>query len=133
MESVLLRVLLITNEIARFSALMERLPRQQKIELATATSAAAGFLLLKGKQIDLVVADERLDDMSGITFVKLLVKLNPLVNTAIVSTLTAEEFHEATEGLGVLMQLPAQPQEQDVEALLAVLEKIRALLQPVVS
>jgi DNA-binding response OmpR family regulator len=131
MENVLLRVLLIAKDIVRFSALMARLLRQQEIETATAATAAAGFLLLKSKQIDLVIVDEQLDDMSGIAFVKQLVKLNPLVNTAIVSALTTEEFHEATEGLGVLMRLPVQPQERDTDALLAILEKIGALLQPV--
>ena len=99
--------------------------------MASETTGTEGFLLLKGKQIDLVIVDEQLDDMSGIAFVKQLVKINPLMNTAIVSALTDEEFHEATEGLGVLMQLPIAPREKDAEALLAILEKIGTLLQPV--
>jgi DNA-binding response OmpR family regulator len=94
-------------------------------------AGADGFTLLKGKQIDLVLVDEQLDDMSGIAFVKQLVRINALVNTAIVSALSAEEFHEATEGLGVLMQLPIAPREKDAEALLAILEKIGTLLEPV--
>jgi DNA-binding response OmpR family regulator len=112
---------------------MARLPRQKDIEMATATTAAVGLSLLEGKQIDLVIVDEQLDDMSGIAFVEQLVKSNPLVNAAIVSALTTEEFHEATEGLGVLMQLPAQPQEKDVETLLSMLDKIGVLLRPMSS
>ncbi|MFH0784940.1 MAG: response regulator [Pseudomonadota bacterium] len=125
-----MRVLLVTKDIEQFSALKGRLLRQQEIELVSAANGDAGFSQLKNKKIDLVVIDEHLGDMSGIAFVKQLVKINPLANTAIVSALTDEEFHEATEGLGVLMQLPAQPQEKDAEALLAILEKIGALLQP---
>ena len=56
--------------------------------------------------------------------------VNPLVNTAIVGEQSKKEFHEATEGLGVLMQLPRHPQERDAEALLAILDKISGLLQP---
>jgi DNA-binding response OmpR family regulator len=130
MERVFLRVLLIAKDIAQFSALVAGLQRQPEIELLPAETGGAGLSLLKGKQIDLVIVDEQLGDMSGIAFVKQLVKINPLVNTAIVSALTAEEFHEATEGLGVLMQLPIEPRDKDAEALLAILEKIGALLQP---
>jgi DNA-binding response OmpR family regulator len=131
MERVFLRVLFIAKDIAQFSALVARLQRQPEIELLPAETGAAGFSFLNGKQIDLVIVDEQLGDMSGIAFVKQLVKINPLVNSAIVSALTAEEFHEATEGLGVLMHLPREPRDKDAEALLAILEKIGALLQPV--
>jgi CheY-like chemotaxis protein len=98
--------------------------------MVSAATGIDGLMLLKGKQIDLVIVDEHLGDMDGIAFVRLLVKAYPLVNTAIVSALTVEEFHEATEGLGVLMQLPLEPREKEAEALLAVLAKIGALLQP---
>lgn len=130
MERVFLIVLIVAKDISRFSELGARLRRQQEIELVIEATGAAGFLLLKNKQIDLAIVDEQFDDMSGIAFVKQLVKSNPLVNTAIVSTLSEEEFHEATEGLGVLMQLPEQPQEKNAETLLAILEKIGVLMQP---
>jgi two-component SAPR family response regulator len=131
MERIDVRVIFIAQDIARFSALVAGLQRQPEIELLPAETGAAGLLLLEGKQIDLVIVDEQLGDMSGIAFVKQLVKINPLVNTAIVSALSPEEFHEVTEGLGVLMQVPIEPRDKDAEALLAHLEKIGALLRPV--
>jgi DNA-binding NarL/FixJ family response regulator len=131
MERIDVRVLFIAKDIARFSALVAGLQRQPEIELLPAETGAAGLLLLKAKQIDLVIVDEQLGDMSGIAFVKQLVKINPLVNAAIVSALSPEEFHEGTEGLGVLMQVPVEPQDKDAEALLTLLEKIGALLRPV--
>jgi DNA-binding NarL/FixJ family response regulator len=124
-------ILFVAKDFSRFSALVTRLRRQLDIELLPAPTGAAGLALLNGKPMDVVIVDEQLDDMSGIDFVKQVVKANPLVNTAIVSTLPADAFHETTEGLGVLMQLPAYPREADAEALLAVLEKIGALMQPV--
>ncbi len=130
MEKMFLKVLLVAKDITQFSALGVRLQRQQEMDLVSAVAGNAGLSQLKSQKIDLVIVDEQLADMSGIAFVKQLVRINPLVNTAIVSALTDEEFHEATEGLGVLMQLPPQPQEKDAEALLAILEKIGALLQP---
>lgn len=123
-------IVFVAKNMARFSALVAGLQRCQEIEFVPAATGVTGLASLKGKKTDLVIVDEQLDDMSGIAFVRLLVKAYPLVNTAIVSALTAEEFHEATEGLGVLMQLPTKPQEKEAEALLAVLDKIGALLQP---
>ncbi len=121
---------MLAKDITRFSALVAGLQRRQEIEFVPAATGFTGLAALKVKKPDLVIVDEQLDDMSGIAFVRLLVKAYPLVNTAIVSALTAAEFHEATEGLGVLMQLPLEPQEKEAEALLAVLAKIGALLQP---
>jgi DNA-binding NarL/FixJ family response regulator len=130
-ERVFLRVLFLAKDLTHFSALIAGLQRQSKIELLPAKIGSAGLSLLKDRQIDVVIVDEQLGDMSGIAFVKQLVKISPLAHAAIVSALTAEEFHEATEGLGVLMQLPREPREKDAETLLATLEKIGALLQPV--
>ena len=98
--------------------------------MVPAATGSTGLALLAGRSMDLVIVDERLDDMSGIAFVGRLVKINPLVNTAIVGSLAEEAFHEATEGLGVLMQLPPRPTEADAEALLAELAKIGGMLSP---
>ncbi len=122
-------IVFVAKNFSRFSILVPRLRREQDVELVPVATGAAGLEQLKNKRLDLVIVDEQLDDMSGVDFVKQLVKVNPLANTAIVGSLPDAEFHEVTEGLGVLMQLPPQPGERDAEALLAVLSKIFGLLQ----
>ncbi len=123
-------IVFIAKDFSRFSDLVARLRREQEVELVPVSTGTAGLKQLKDKRLELVIVDEQLDDMSGIEFVKQLVMVNPLANTTIVSSLTDEDFHEATEGLGVLMQLPPHPGEKDAEALLAILAKISLLLQP---
>ena len=118
----------VAKDFSRFSLLVDRLRREQGVELVPAATGAAGLAQLQGRAVDLVIVDEQLDDMSGIEFVQQFVKVNPLANTAIVGSLPEAEFHEATEGLGVLMQLPPRPQERDAENLLAILAKISGLL-----
>ncbi len=118
----------VAKDFSRFSLLVDRLRREQGVELVPAATGAAGLAQLQGRAVDLVIVDEQLDDMSGIEFVEQFVKVNPLANTAIVGSLPEAEFHEATEGLGVLMQLPPRPQERDAENLLAILAKISGLL-----
>ncbi|MBM9614231.1 hypothetical protein JWJ90_08000 [Desulfobulbus rhabdoformis] len=121
-------IVFIAKDFSRFSVLVDRLKQEQDVELVPVATGAAGLEKLTNKPLDLVIVDEQLDDMSGIEFVKQFVNVNPLANTAILGSLPDGEFHEVTEGLGVLMQLPPQPGKQDAENLLAVLAKISGLL-----
>jgi len=125
-----LTIVFIAKDFSRFGALIARLRREQEVEPIPVATGAAALAQLRGKAIDLVIVDQQLDDMSGLEFVKQLVKVNPLANTALVGSLADEAFHEATEGLGVLMQLPLRPTGEDAEALLAVLAKITGLMPP---
>gem|GEM_PF-237189 len=130
LRSIILTIVFIAKDFSRFGALVSRLRREKHVELIPVVTGAAGLSHLQDASIDLVIVDEQLEDMSGLEFINRLVKVNPLANTALVGALPEEEFHESTEGLGVLLQLPRQPGEQDAETLLAALNKISGLLQP---
>jgi DNA-binding NarL/FixJ family response regulator len=80
------------------------------------------------KPFDLVIADERLPDMTGLVFAEKLVKKAPLVNCALVSPLSKEAFHEAGEGLGLLGQLPPRPGETDARNLMERLHMIQRMV-----
>lgn len=79
---------------------------------AVLKKAAAG-------SVQIVVVDRQLDDMEGLALVNRLAENHPFVNTALVSSLSEHDFHEKTEGLGVLMQLPDPPNGKSAEKLLA--------------
>jgi DNA-binding response OmpR family regulator len=89
MEKILLIILFVAKDFSRFAILVDRLRREQDVRLLPAATGAAGLAQLEGVTMDLVIVDEQLDDMSGIEFVQRLVKINPLVNTAIVGTRSA--------------------------------------------
>ena len=92
--------------------------------------AATGDQALEtiGKQtVDLVVTDEHLGDMTGLELIGRLVAVNPMINSAAVSSLSKEAYHEASEGLGILMQLPPSPDRADGERLMAHLNQILGL------
>ncbi|MFQ9869210.1 MAG: hypothetical protein ACLRWP_21445, partial [Bilophila wadsworthia] len=50
-----------------------------------------------------------------------IMMINASVHTAVVSDMDPDEFHEATEGLGILMPLPTFPKADDAERLLKAL------------
>ena len=73
---------------------------------------------------DLVVTDERVGEINGLQCIKTLVTRNPVLNCAAVSSLSAHDFHEDSEGLGVLMQLPPAPGRADARKLIDHLDAI---------
>jgi len=87
-------------------------------------SGDKALFILDAKKFDLVVIDEKLSDMTGLDFAKKLIAVNPLINCALVSSLSPEDFHNASEGLGIVMQLPPLPNKEDTEKLLEHLSRI---------
>jgi CheY-like chemotaxis protein len=74
---------------------------------------------------DLVVVDENLSDgPGGLEAVEALTRLNPFLNCAAVTGLSEEDFHDASEGFGVLAGLPKKPGKEDAGNLIETLEKI---------
>jgi hypothetical protein len=65
--------------------------------------------------------------MSGLDLSRMLVNANAMINTALVSRLSPEDFHETSEGLGVLLQLPEIPAEKEAENIVSSLKQIFAL------
>ncbi|PIE74797.1 MAG: hypothetical protein CSA18_03175 [Deltaproteobacteria bacterium] len=83
-------------------------------------------VLEKMKEIffTLAVIDESLDDCSGIELAENIIKTNAMTNTALISSMPDSKFHDITEGLGVLMKLPAPPLKENGIELEIYLKKI---------
>ena len=71
-----------------------------------------------------MVVDSLLPDEEPLGLVSKLIRINAMVNTAVVSPLTEEEFHQASEGLGVLGRLPEKPGSGDASELMRKLRKL---------
>jgi hypothetical protein len=79
---------------------------------------------LVDKKIGLVIVDGTLPGETARNLVEQVVMQSPMTNCVATSALSPEEFHEAFEGLGVLMQLPLKPGPQDAQTLVTHLNKI---------
>ncbi len=89
-------------------------------------SGCKAFSAVSESVFDLLVADENLGDMTGLELIKSIIASQPMLNCAAVSSLLPGDFHEASEGLGVLMQLPVEPGKQEADQLLEHLKKIQS-------
>ena len=119
----MLKVLLVSQDNASLSGLKAGL-EENEVQTVRAQSGSYALSKIAEKDFDLVIADENLGDMTGLEFIRTVVVQKPMVNCAAVSSLLPDEFHEASEGLGVLMQLPVNPGYECAEELLEHLGKI---------
>ncbi len=94
------------------------------VNITWADSGAMGISMIASSGFNLVVADENLEDMTGLEFVRKAVSRNPMVNCAAVSSLNPKEFHEVSEGMGILMQLPVKPGREHAKMLMNRLNRV---------
>ena len=123
----MIKILLVTSEREPFSEFARVLKQKDDIELTWTETGQEALEAISDNPVDLVIVNENIGDMTGIEFMKKLLPINPMINSAAVSPLPSEEFHEASEGLGVLAQLPVDPGEFEAEDLLKRLKNLKDL------
>lgn len=124
----MLTILLVYEKLTVFKRVKDCFVKSGTANVLEAQTSDVALKIVNEISVDLVIVAEQLTIMSGIQFVNILVQSNPLIITALVSSLSPEDFHAETEGLGVLMQLPLEPQESDVERMLKKMERIITLM-----
>ena len=123
----MIKLLLVTphrNPLLEFASAMEK---DDDVELTWTDSGQKALDRLSEISVDLVVADKELGDMTGLKFAEKLLRVNPMINSAVLSSLPSDDFHEASEGLGVFAQLPLRPAKADAEKLLKGLKSLKDL------
>ena len=121
----MLRVLLATTRQATIRSFVDGLASERDVRLELATSKSDVLDAAHDSPPHLAIIDSRLPDSEPLSLISELLVVNAMINTAVVSSLTDEEFHKASEGLGVLGRLPVMPDERDAKNLL---QKLRAIL-----
>jgi DNA-binding NtrC family response regulator len=102
-------VVLISKEPDYFSELSTALAEDAQMSVAWFGTAEQVYRAAEKKQVDVLIVAEEIKQSSGLQFIRELVRSHPFINCALVSPLYPQEFHEATEGLGLFMQLPPAP------------------------
>ena len=124
----MLKILLVSPDEGALADFASALTAHGDVDVYWAECGETALALASDTPIDLVVTDERLADMTGLALAGRLLSVNPMINCASVSRLSPESFQEASEGLGVMAQLPIQPGKEDAEELLKHLRYLRGLV-----
>lgn len=123
----MLKLLFVTPKKENLFDLASSLTAHGNVEVSWAESGEKALDMISGTSVDLMVADEELGDMTGLELANRLIRVSPMTNCALVSVLSPQEFHEVSEGLGIMMQLPIKSDSDYAEKLLNHLKEVRGL------
>ena len=123
----MLKLLLVSREKSSLSELASALTTHDDIDLSWVESGSKALDMISNSPVDLVVTDEKLEDMTGLELALKLLSINALINCVVLSALSHDDFHKASEGLGLLAQLSSQPGEKEAEGLLQRLMELKNL------
>jgi DNA-binding NtrC family response regulator len=126
----MLQALLVSSTMDSFLNLVSSFT-ENDVAVTYAESGSKALSIISERSFDVVIADESFSDMTGLDLAKKLILKNPMLNLAVVSSLSSQDFHEASEGLGILMQLPSTPKKLDAEKLLAHVKNILSLTRKI--
>lgn len=127
-SKIMFKLLLVSPDKNSLYNLASALVEHADVDLSWAESGKTALEIATDSAIDLVVTDENLGDMTGLEFAGRLLSVNPMINCASVSSLSPEEFHETSEGLGIMVQLPFHPGKEHAEELLQRLKDLKMLM-----
>ena len=123
------RILIVGGDPTIMGDFVRALSQGKNNRVSWTYSGREALAIIDREKIETVVVDENLVNGDGIDLVGEMMKAYPMVNCAVISSLPMAEFHEATEGLGVFMQLPPQPGAEHAEKMLQLLETINVLME----
>jgi DNA-binding NarL/FixJ family response regulator len=120
----MLHIILATCRPDAMSSFSQALSSNPEVHLACLASGAEVLDAVRTSPPHLVVVDSALQDAKPLDLVSRLLQVNAMVNTAVLSPLSEDAFHEATEGLGILGRIPESPGSGDAVELLRKLKQV---------
>lgn len=96
----------------------------KKNEPVVAESGQEALNMVGSIKPALVIVDDKLPDYEALELVREIVRLDAMVNTAVITGMSGKEFHEKSEGLGVICALPRDPGPEDARKLILNMEKV---------
>jgi DNA-binding response OmpR family regulator len=117
------RILLVADQVEAFEELARSLRHEEDVEILWGHDSEAALNSAAADTPDLVIVDEVIGEVQGLDWIQRLISVNAFVQTAAVSRLTPEDFHETSEGLGIMAQLPPHPGKTDALRILKMIGK----------
>jgi len=91
--------------------------KEQGVSVTMKPDAETLLAAIRKTPVNLVVVDQELPESDPVRLIMDILTVDATIQTAVLTPLSEEDFHEASEGLGVLKGLPIQPQALDGKAL----------------
>jgi len=117
-------ILVATARAESLSGFMTALAVESGLDVEVAVSGAATLEKVKTNPPKLVVIDEGLSDLKPMDMVREILMVSAMTLTAVVTSMTEDDFHEASEGYGILKGLPTEPTLEDGKELAGLLAQM---------
>jgi ActR/RegA family two-component response regulator len=124
----MLHILLVTPRLQRLDSFTQALSSDPGVRFESVSSGGEALGVVRTAPPHLAIIDVDLADTEPLRLVQGMMAVNAMVNSAVVSPLSEEAFHEASEGLGILARLPLDPGRDDAEALLVKLRRVMGMV-----
>ena len=106
-------ILLVSADPSQKQSFVAELGKQSGLALVTANSLEEAIATLQAHKITLALVDDPIGAHSGLDLIRRLIQIDAFMYTAVFSNAGEEDFHERSEGLGVLAKLPYAPSPED--------------------
>lgn len=116
-------ILLVTPRAQALAAFTEALGRDSGLPVAHAATWDEALAAMKPAPPKFMVLDQGLAEGAPLELALKALMVNAMINLAVVSPLGEVEFHEASEGLGILAPIPLNPDAKDGAALAQVFRR----------
>jgi len=116
-------ILLVADQVEALEELAQSLSTEKEVELLWAHDGETALESVATNSPALVVVDASIGGESGLELIQRLIGVDAFIQTAAVSSLPTDAFHEASEGLGIMAQLPPHPSASDARQLLQTLRQ----------
>ena len=117
-------IVMATSQPARWRDFLQVLENKSGAQTEVVSTGDEVLQSARGKNLLAVILTQDVEGMAGAEVVHRLIAINAMIHVAWASALTEEEFHEATEGLGILMKLSPTPDIEEASCLAERLEKM---------
>lgn len=121
------QVLLVANRPDAFEELAQALQDKGILDISWAHDEETALDKAAADKPALVIVDDYIGKATGLEWIQRLMGVNAFIQTAAVSSMTHETFHEASEGLGIMAQLPPRPGKEEAERILQMLKGLAGM------
>lgn len=118
-------ILIVTRRGLEFGPFADALAKGCDLPVRFTDGWANAQAVTKGLPPSFAVLDEGLRGGPPLELARRIIQENALINLAVVSPLSGEAFHEASEGLGILAPVPQAPTAADGAALAQVFRRFQ--------
>ncbi|MCJ2165126.1 MULTISPECIES: response regulator [unclassified Pseudodesulfovibrio] len=101
-------IVVATTRADTLTGFMTALAVESGLDIEVLTSGKSTLEKVKVQKPRLVVIDEGLPDLKPLELVREILMVSAMTLTAVITDMAEEDFHEASEGYGVLKALPLE-------------------------